>query len=148
LFDFVEGLKVLCPQYGPRLAVLVADHPAFKRPDAILPPDPLRAEGFYGRGLRLYFEGRYGAAEKEFLQAVRFHNQDARYLYFLGLSRLGLGQLELALEDFRLGARLEVLEKPARGAVSFSLERVQGPHRRLLNGFRDRAEREAVGVGP
>lgn len=148
LFGFVEGMKVLCPEYGPRLAVLVADHPAFKRPDAIRPPDPLRAEGFFGRGLRLYFERRYDEAEKEFFEAVRFSDQDARYLYFLGLTRLAQGKRDLALEDFRLGARLEALEKPARAAVSFSLERVQGPHRRLLNQFRDRAEREAVGVGP
>jgi Flp pilus assembly protein TadD len=126
----------------------MADHPALKRPDPIRPPDPLRAEGFYARGLRLYFQGHYEAAEQEFLQAVRFSDQDARYLYFLGLSRLNLGKLDLAREDFRAGARLEVLEKPARGAVSLSLERVQGPHRLLLNAYRDRAEREAVGVGP
>jgi hypothetical protein len=147
LFDFVEGLKVLCPQYGPRLAVIVADHPAFKRPDSIQPPDPLRAEGFFGRGLRLYFEGDT-RTQKGVLAGGAFSDQDARYVYFLGLSRLGLGKRDLAVEDFRLGARLETLEKPARAAVSFSLERVQGPHRRLLNVYRDKAAREAVGVGP
>ena len=62
---------------------------------------------------------------------------DARYFYFLGLSRLAQGSRE-AMEDFDEAAQLERAGKPDRAAVSTALERVQGPMRRALNNIRTR----------
>src|SRR5262249_32282591 len=86
LMLFVEGIERLCPEHARGLALLVKRHPAFARPDTIQPPDPGTAEGHYAVGLRYYFDRRYQEAEEEFLLAVKFNDQDARYLYFLGLS--------------------------------------------------------------
>jgi hypothetical protein len=114
----------------------VDNHPAFRRPDSLKPPDQLLAEKHFGNGLRFYFDRQYPQAEKELLEAVRYNDQDARYLYYLGLSRLLQGKREFALEDFRVGARLERQEKPSPAAVAGSLERVQGPIRQTLNKYR------------
>ena len=96
--------------------------------------DPAEAERHFANGLRHYYARRYADAEKEFLEATRKHNQDARYLYFLGLSRLQQsGKRDDALEDFRLGAMLESESKPPRLVVNESLERIQGPERQTLN---------------
>ena len=67
----------------------------------------------------------------------RISSQDARYHYFLGLSRLAQDKRE-AYEDFDQAARLERLGRPGRPAVSAALERVQGPMRRVLNEIRNR----------
>jgi hypothetical protein len=140
LMAYVEGLRHVCSRYAPGLTFLVSNHPAFKRLDSLELPDPLQAEAFFARGLRFYYDRRYEDAERELLDAVHYSDQDARYLYFLGLARLAQpGKRDLALEDFRQAARLEKQDKPNRLAVSAALEKVQGPARRILNEVRDRA---------
>jgi tetratricopeptide (TPR) repeat protein len=137
LEEYVKGLNFLIqPEYAAGLKSLVDNHPAFKRPEGLNPPDPAQAEKYFAAGLRLYYAGQYPEAEKQFLEAVRYHNQDARYLYFLGLSRLPQGKQSFAIEDFRTGAQLERLNRPGPATVSLSLERVQGPTRQTLNRYR------------
>jgi len=101
--------------------------------------NPLEADRHYAAGLNLYFARRYDAAEREFQAALNNDNQDARFYYFLGLSRLAQGRPD-AYGDFDQGARLEKRGLPPRAAVSTSLERVQGPVRQTLNSVRDRAQ--------
>jgi tetratricopeptide (TPR) repeat protein len=137
LVQYVEGLKRLIPaDYAEGLHQIVDNHPAFKRLDRLATAEPVVAELHYGSGLVHYYAERYAEAEKAFLEAARAHDQDARYLYFLGLARMHQGKRDLAYEDFRLAARLEQEHRPSREAVSTALERVQGPSRAALNQFR------------
>jgi tetratricopeptide (TPR) repeat protein len=144
---YVEGLRRLLPDERSRgLVWLVKNHPAFVRPDPVLPPDLGRAELHFANGLRHYFDRRYSESETDLLEAVRYNDQDARYQYFLGLARLPQqGKRDLALEDFRLAARLEIQNRPSRAAVSVALERIQGPPRRVLDEVRQKAYRDALG---
>jgi hypothetical protein len=108
------------------------------QPRPVMPDvaNPLLAEAHYAAGLRAYFAGRFADAESAFTGAVEADNQDARYFYFLGLSRLALNKPNEANTDFEEGARLERDNHPARKVVSTALERIQGPPRQSLNRFR------------
>jgi tetratricopeptide (TPR) repeat protein len=137
--------RELPPEAAVHFAWVMDHHPCFQRRDGIRPPDPLLAEEHFAAGLRYYFDRRYADAEKELSDAVYFNDQDARYNYFLGLARLAQpGKRDLALEDFRQAARLELVGRPPHAAVSISLERIQGPTRRLLNEVRAKAIEEAT----
>jgi hypothetical protein len=133
LLIYAEGLKPhLRPDYYEGLMNILQNHPQVRRPPSLNPPNPFEAESEYARGLRFYFACDYGRAEKHFRAATEYDNQDARYFYFLGLSKLMQGNAD-ASEDFEQGARLEKQNKPASPTVSISLERVQGPARKVLN---------------
>ena len=138
LANYVEGMKHLIrSDYADGLAWVVDNHPMFKLPDVLQPPDPLIAEQHYAQGLRLYQGRKYAAAEEEFALAVHYNGQDARYRYFLGLAELPQeGKRSLAKENFRLGAKEEAQNRPSPAAVGTALERVQGEARRELNQHR------------
>jgi hypothetical protein len=144
LQEYMKGLDLLSrggqarlkPEYLAGLNYLIQNHPAFKRPDSLNPPDVILGEKRFGEGLRYYNSHLYPYAEREFYEAVRYNDQDARYWYYLGLSRLLQGKQAEAAEDFRSGSLLERQNKPSPAAVSFSLERVQGPVRQTLNAYR------------
>jgi tetratricopeptide (TPR) repeat protein len=135
---YSEGLRYLIrPEYAEGLNALVNNHPAFNLPDPLRNPDPLRAERHYGAGLRAYFAGQYMLAEREFIEAYRNQGQDARILYYLGLSRLPQqGKRSAATVNFQMAAILEQQNKPSPAAVNASLERVQGELRRFLTTYR------------
>ncbi len=138
LLTYVEGLRAfLPPNYEAGLLDLVRNHPRLKRPDTLVVPNPLDAERHYAAGLNFYYERDYPAAEKSFASAVENDSQDARYFYFLGLARLAQNKRE-AYEDFDQGAALESQNKPPSPVVSASLERIQGPVRRIVNDARTR----------
>src|SRR5262249_47540162 len=67
LRTYVTGLEKLLKdkEYAEGMKWLMDNHPAFRRPDPVMPPDVGRAEEFYARGLRFYFSGRFADAEKE-----------------------------------------------------------------------------------
>jgi hypothetical protein len=132
----IELLKKRDPEQAKGLRFLMENHPGLRTPDGIKPSNPLEAEKHYALGLRLYWNRNYDQAEKEFLSAVRYQDQDARYMYFLGLSRLAQGRRAFAVESFRRGGMLEQQNKPASATISMTLERVQGPDRLLLNKYR------------
>jgi tetratricopeptide (TPR) repeat protein len=144
LRTYTAGLRekgLLAPAYANALLDLISNHPMLKRPDTLTVPEPAEGEKHYAAGVNFFFAGRYLDAEKEFVSAVENDNGDARYYYYLGLSRLAQGKRE-AQEDFDQAARLERLGRPGRPAVSAALERVQGQMRRVLNEVRTRPVKE------
>jgi hypothetical protein len=112
--------------------------PIIQRLESDGAPNPLRAAEHYAAGLNYFFTREYAQAEKQFAEAAHLENQDARYYYFLGLSRLqqNAGDPAPALTDFREAARLERLGRPATPAVNSALERVQGGLRQELDRYR------------
>jgi tetratricopeptide (TPR) repeat protein len=134
---YAAGLRTkLPPEYAAGLMELIESHPKLRGADTLRVPNPLTAEKHYGAGLRWYYDRNYANAEKEFAEAVKNDALDARFHYFLGLSRLAQNKPEAA-EDFAAGAKLEAQGRPPRGAVSAALERVQGPMRTALNEARN-----------
>ena len=122
---------------------MIANHPAFQEPDIALQPNPLMAEKYFGRGLDFFWARHYTEAETEFVKAVSFYEDDARYRYFLGMSRYLQGSSQkttLAQLDFEKGAELERLRHPGGREVNSSLERVQGNLRKVIDGYRERAQ--------
>jgi tetratricopeptide (TPR) repeat protein len=137
---YLAGLRdkgLLAPGYANGLLELIDKHPALSRPESLTVPDPLAGEKAYATGLNFFAQKKYVDAEREFLSAIENDNGDARYFYYLGLTRLALGKRD-AYEDLDAAARLERLGRPGSAAVSRALERVQGPMRKVLNDIRNR----------
>ncbi len=123
-------------EQGRILRYLIENHPALRIPDGQRPPDVQQAERYFDLGLQLYWERRYAQAEKAFAQAIRSFDQDARFVYYLGLAQLGQDRRDQALESFKKAGVLEQLGKPQSAIVSASLERIQGGERSVLNRYR------------
>jgi tetratricopeptide (TPR) repeat protein len=142
LFEYVKGLELFHPgKTTKELAKMVNEHPAFQLPDALMKPNALLAERHYGRGLQLYWQRKYAEAEEELRKAVQFFDQDARYVYFLALSRYqqkSRAKRDAADFDFSQAARLEAMNRPHTTEVNASLERVQGELRQVLNSYRQK----------
>src|SRR5262249_56752585 len=83
---------------------------------------PLHAESLYVEGVRQFWAGDYARAEERFVDAVRNDGRDARYHYYLGLSRRAQGKRVAAQRDFERGAELERQERPGRSAINAALE--------------------------
>jgi len=115
---------------------LLVRRPTETRPVISARYDPDLAERYFGAGLQLYFAGRFPAAESAFESAAAYYGRDARYLYFLGLSRMVQGKTVTAADDFRHAAALEQQGLPDPRLVSRSLERVQGAERDAINRYR------------
>jgi hypothetical protein len=114
------------------LLTLIEQHPFLKRVETVTVQDPLAAERHYFNGRSLYNARRYADAERSFRAAIEQFNSDARYFYYLGLSRMAQGDRD-AYEFFLQGARLERQNKPAPDAVNKDLETIQGGTRRLIS---------------
>src|SRR5205085_1429810 len=99
--------------------------------------DP-RAERAFARGLSAYRTADLQLAEREFAAAVGFNNLDARYWYFLGLTKSTQGQTTQADADFRQGLERERRNLPNSGAIDASLERLPPEARQILNQARGR----------
>jgi hypothetical protein len=139
---YVEGIRPMLPrEYYDGLMYLILNDPRLKQPDSLRIPNPLEAEKHFAAGLNFYFDGDYINAEKSFLLTIENDSQDARFFYFLGLSRLALKRRRDAYTDFDQGALLERVNRPAPPAVDESLERIQGPTRLIVNEFRQSPER-------
>lgn len=139
LETYVEGIRPMLPrQYGNGLVYLLRNDPRLKRPDSLRTPNPFEAEKHFAAGLNFYFARAYANAEKEFLLTVENNSRDARFFYFLGLSRLAQGSRRVVSADFETAAMLEHVNLPSPAEVSQSLERIQGPTRRFINEFRER----------
>jgi hypothetical protein len=139
---YVEGIRPILPrEYYDGLMYLILNDPRLKRPDSLRIPNPLAAEKHFAAGLNFYFDGDYVNAERSFLLTIENDSQDARFFYFLGLSRLAQNRRREAYADFNQGVVLERINRPAPVAVDQSLERIQGPARCILNEFRQNPER-------
>jgi tetratricopeptide (TPR) repeat protein len=95
-----------------------------------------RAGRVFGTGVVAFEAGLFDNAEAAFESATKEDPNDARYWYFLGLTRYAKGSTAPADEAFKKGAELESRSKPAASVISASLERVQGPSRRVLAAHR------------
>ncbi len=138
LKTYTQGLKAhLSREHYEGLKKLIEEHPYLRRPDVARIAHPMQAEKHYAQGLNRFYNREYDVAEKEFSKAIENFEQDARYFYFLGLSRLAQGKLG-AKEDFEQGARLEIDNRPGPGAVNAALERIQGVPRKTINEVRER----------
>ncbi|QEL14687.1 hypothetical protein [Limnoglobus roseus] len=90
----------------------------------------------FDAGTTAYFAGRYADAEAAFARAGKADQTDARYWYFLGLSKYAQGKKKEAEADFKTGSDWEGRGKPGRRAVATALESIQGPARRALEAVR------------
>jgi hypothetical protein len=104
--------------------------------EVVANPDPVRAERFFSQGLQLYYSRQYVAAEEQFEIAARTNDQDARILYFLGLTHLPLGKIDAAHDEFRRAADLERRGLPGTTTINSLFERIQGSERQLINRYR------------
>ncbi len=139
--EYVTGLREkIGPIHFENLMKIIEDHPSLTNHNLANQANPVEAERFYATGMALYFNKRYLEAEKAFMAAVENERQDARYQYYLGLSRLAQNKAEAA-EAFEAASKYEKLGRPSRAAVSTSLERVQGPQRQILNTYRNNPNR-------
>ena len=94
-----------------------------------------KAAESYTRAIDLYFGNRFAESEASLNASVEQDPADARYWYFLGLSRYAQGKPS-ASEAFKRGAEQEGRTSPASREVNAALEKVQGDARRELNRFR------------
>jgi hypothetical protein len=139
--EYVIGLREkMGPIHFENLMKIIEDHPSLTNHNLGNQANPVEAERFYATGMALYFNKRFLEAEKAFMAAVENERQDARYQYYLGLSRLAQNKAEAA-EAFEAASKYEKLGRPSRAAVSTSLERVQGPQRQVLNTYRNNPNR-------
>lgn len=139
--EYVIGLREkMGPIHFENLMKIIEEHPSLTNHNLGKQAYPVEAERFYATGMSLYFNKRYLEAEKAFMAAVENERQDARYQYYLGLSRLAQNKAEAA-EAFEAASKYEKLGRPSRAAVSTSLERVQGPQRQVLNMYRNSPSR-------
>jgi hypothetical protein len=110
-----------------------------KVPAVATEPNPLLAEKHFSKGLDYFWGRRYSEAELEFVKTVLYYDDDARYRYFLGLSRYLQGTSDkraLSGADFEKGAQLERMRHPSAREVNASLERVQGQLRKVIDHYR------------
>jgi tetratricopeptide (TPR) repeat protein len=105
-------------------------------PENTAPVSPGLADEHFANGLRHYWARRYAPAEKEFLAAIHTEGRDARYYYFLGLTRWAQNRRPEARLDFERAAQLEMHELPGREAINAALERVQGMARQEVDQYR------------
>ena len=64
------------------------------------------AEWHFDQGNKLYGQGRYDEAIKEYSKAIRLNPELAEAYYNRGLTYKKLGQLERAIEDYNAAIRL------------------------------------------
>src|SRR5207247_3377750 len=127
---FAKGMELIFPGGSSKeLTRMIKEHPAFMQPTAPRRPNPFMAEQFYGKGLHDYWAGKFDDAEKQFETALGYFKDDARYWYFLGLSRMaqkGSLKRDAAYLDSEEVARLDAKEFPLPHGVNSSHERVPG----------------------
>ncbi|GAB6167349.1 hypothetical protein JCM19992_33490 [Thermostilla marina] len=99
---------------------------------------------YYGLGVHAYFSGDYAKAFQHLTTAIDNGSEDPRCYYYRGLTYLRLGREDEAKLDFEQGAKLEAADVSGFYAVGRSLERVQGPDRRLLQKYRLEARLAAL----
>jgi len=128
-------LKATC------LALLAAGLLACERAQAQNSPEMTAT---YGRGIHAYFDNQSNLAEEYFSQVIRTGSTDPRAYYYRAMTRMRSGRQQEAEEDMRIGAAHEASNPGNRHAIGKALERVQGPHRRLLERFRQQARMDRL----
>jgi hypothetical protein len=132
----IKALKVLPKEYEGVLDRILAKHPAMQQLEINVEADPSRSLKHYALGLEHYRARQYALAEEQFKTAISHWNKDARYMYFLGLSRWTIGRKEMADADFKAGSLLEMKGLPLPKVITEVLERVQGEPRAAVEAAR------------
>jgi hypothetical protein len=136
---YVKGMQLAYPGAATReLSRLIDVGPSVAAPERVAPVETFVAERHYGKGLHEFWQGQYGAAEDDFAKAVAAYDQDARYYYYLGLSRQIQGKEREARRDIEKGVRLESENRPGSRMVNASIERLQGQWRSYLDEYRQK----------
>ena len=60
------------------------------------------------------------------------------------MSLMAQGNRDAAATAIERGARLEAANRPSLGEINASMERIQGPMRAFVNGYRQKAPRLAA----
>src|SRR5207253_5972712 len=90
----------------------------------------------FAQGLSAYRQGNWNDAEKALSMAIRQNDRDARYWYYLGLTRLAMGKSSQAADDLKNGAERERRNLPHSGAVDQALERLPIQARLTIDQYR------------
>ena len=138
LKDFTTGvksLKALPKEQEDLFDRIISTHPALQRVSSST-NDASLALKHYGQGLELFRAGQFDKAEEQFGEAVRFDNRDARYRYFLGMSRYEQGKTTPAIEDLKAAANLEMLGRPTTREINSALQSIQGATRGVVEKYR------------
>lgn len=101
----------------------------------------------YGRGVHAYFAGNSAMAEQLFTEVIQAGSADPRPYYFRGVLRLNQGRQFEAENDMRIGAAYEARNPGVQHSIGRALQRVQGPARRTLEGFRRQARLDRANQG-
>lgn len=102
-----------------------------------LADDPL-ARDFMGAGMHAYHAGDWQRSAEDLTAAINAGSRDPRAYYFRALALLQQGREDEAIADMQQGAMFES-SGPGGTVIARSLERIQGPHRRMLERYRRRA---------
>jgi hypothetical protein len=94
-----------------------------------------------GRAMHDYFDRRYSSAIQNLDRAIAADPSNATAYYYRGLARLASGDEPSARTDFEKGSALEHIYG---GNVGRALERVQGPVRQMLEGYRSQGRHYAL----
>jgi hypothetical protein len=141
LAEYALGLKRLGKipsNYEKTLDKIMSGLKSEKQIETIIPEvevDEYLAQHRFNDGIEAMLCHDFSRAEKRFAAAAKA-TSDARYYYFLGLSRLIQGQKNAAAADFAVAAKLERQGKPSYRKINESLERVQGDLRKELSQYR------------
>jgi tetratricopeptide (TPR) repeat protein len=133
------ALQHLTPEeYGSNWTALAREYAESKGDWAVANSKPNRAaaDPLFSTGMRHYFAHQFAEAETKLAEAVKNNPKDARYYYFLALSRLPQGKVEAAQDDLNHAVALERQGLPDRDTINGSLERIQGAERQWINRFR------------
>ncbi len=103
------------------------------------------SSALYSSGVEAYFRGCSAEAESAFSTLMAVDPLDPRAFYFRALTLARQGRCDEARADMEIGAELEA-NSPHRFDIGKTLERVQGPTRLMLEGYRRRAQRLAAMV--
>lgn len=103
--------------------------------------DPILVE-MYGRGVHAFNRGDYYTALQLLDSVASQGSGDPRVHYFLGLTKLRMGDEPAAQASFTRGAELE-MDVSQVYPIGKALERIQGPDRLMLEGYRDKVRIQA-----
>jgi hypothetical protein len=102
------------------------------------------AADLFASGLKLYHDGAFDAAAREFGAAAELAPTKAKYLYFQALAAYQKGDFNAASGLVKTGVRVEQ-ENPGE-SWGRMMERVQGPHRLWLEDARRQTRESAAAV--
>lgn len=109
---------------------------AYRRPPVLPARDPVVAARALDAGITAFKAGRFKDAVAALTDATKADATDAVSWYFLGASKLALGQLDQGKDDIRQGAAREAVSNVPTYVVNAALSPIQGPARDAITAAR------------